>query len=483
VFEEKEVALDSFVRLYPYEKHIVDENGHMIQSIMKTKSAIHPFNEENLMDFLVDYILTGSNITADDIERMWDSYTQELPESEEIDKNKRREIMKPYCYVGNSYAFLVLSFDTSSTFVRDLFGMTPEILHEGAYIASLVLRYPVININVDKTMSAVRYKYFIRNTDPEDHNRFIDWLHGRWFLRLRDQQGLDENQYAEKFQVTPNPTDRLDWIKEEDRHNNMRYSLRLPAYVPQHASLEYLMSKRHHMQDVFFVNGLETDPDISYVYTPDHDATWDELQLFRMQAEVKVSRKGFSLHGESFFTYKSKNLPVETQGLHPFGLYLIKYPGLRDEWKKIWHEKWPEMEGWERISLEERREANRAERDGHERPERQRAEPQRQHRGRQGRNQPQERRQRQGRNQPPERRQRAGPRGQNRGPVHRPGARPPVQKQGKGRRARRRERANGGRPQQRAALRWPTNFKRVLSERRQNEKFLLHMTCPSFTPQ
>jgi hypothetical protein len=490
-FQTKEVALKLVKNVIPYYTELFDEKGIVIGHVPKKKTVINPFNEKDLMDFMVMNILSGSDILSDAqdkpewIENIRASYEREVPDFFNMEESEMDDIMIPYFYMGNEFAFAVLLFDASNNFVRDLFKMGREIpVEKEYYVMSLVLRYPIINLDIMKTMTTVRYKYFDAHTSPEDKSKFSDWLHGRWFLpEVNTEQELDENTFADKFQVFPKASDHLDWVKEEDRQNRWRYSLRLPAYVPRHVTFDYLFSKRRFMDDSFFVNGLEADQDIVYVYTPDLDATWDDLQLFRMQAEVKVSRKGYTQHNESFFTFKSKNLPTDTRGTHPFGLYLEKHPDLRDEWRKVWHEKWPDMEGWERISLEERREANREEREHQERPERQRAEPQRQHRGRQGRNQPQERRQRQGRNQPAERRQRAGPRGPNRGPAHRPGARPPVQKQGKGRRARRRERANGVRPQQRAALRWPTNFKRVLSERRQNEKFLLNMTCPSFTPQ
>lgn len=332
------------------------------------------------------------------------------------------EVISPYCFYADNTAFVVLRLNTNHLFVRALLGLE-EDEQNGWYVQALVLRYPIVHLNIDKIMIDIRYKYFTRNSP--DIDKWKEWLHGTWHIPDTRHVRRDEDNPDEFQDIPQDDYDPLEWFQEENAYGRKVYSLRTLQSLPPHTTYAYLITHRPNMKEAFYLNNTESDPNIVYIYTHDISATWDYIQLFRINAEVMVSRLGHKRHNETFFHFKTHKVERGARGVHPFKMYLQTYPDLQEEWRRVWMDGWNNMDGWDRVEFKP------------EKP-----------------------------SPPPEQHRRHQQKRQN--------------KPGEGRRAKRnkaRARYQSVRPFN------GVNVKRVASERRQNERFLMTMACYNFMPQ
>ena len=104
------------------------------------------------------------------------------------------------------------------------------------------------------------------------------------------------------------------------------------------------------------MNNLDPDPAVVYVYELDDsvetDAAWNDIQLFRINAERLVSKEMAERKKESFFAFRRAYYARAQQGWnlreHPFKLYLRKYPEIRTYWSMLWRREYNDMAGWRR---------------------------------------------------------------------------------------------------------------------------------------
>ena len=438
LFEEQQVAIDK--------RLTVKQTPHNVWHIPE------PCKCKDMMLDIIRYMT--KNFSAE----RWDTILRNLEDRDDADKVNEFELIRPSFFSGDNMAFIVIVFDTDHELIREMLDIGDD--SRGLYAHVLVVRYPVLNLNIDQVMINIRRKYFMRYSP--NPNKWDEWLHEEW--HIPGERRWDDPQ---KYQVHPDFNDPMQTKVERDSKGNIVYPLRLLAVLPPGASWQVLHSRHRSMSTSFFVNNVDPDPFVVHRRSVESTAEWDDIQLFRINTETKISRVGYERHNQTFFNFRTEGLNARARG-HPFKAYLEKYPDLQPEWRALWLEKYPNMYGWTQLGeLGERNTRNR--RGGN-------------------RDQPQQRQQtrRQGRHHAQGQRQQPRSQGHRQQPMsqgHRQQPRPQGQGQAQGRRARRRQRAsnnaprnaprNGARLTQK--LRWPTNPKRVLSERRQNEKYLVHL--------
>lgn len=437
LFDEHQVAIDK--------RCVFKQSPHNVWVISE------PLREQDMMMDIIRYMTRDfparylENI-LDDKETLLnhDEDDQDDQDDDEEQLVNTIDLVRPYFFSGDNMAFVVILFNTDHEVIRDMVD-TYQDSRRGWYAHVLVLRYPVLKLNIDQVMINIRRKYFMRYSP--NPNKWHEWLHETW--HIPGERRWDDPQ---KYQEKPDYDDPLQLKVERDSNGNIVYPFRLLAVLPPGASWGVLKSRHDSLSSSFFVNNIESDPRVVYRQTMENTAVWDDVQLFRINAETTISRLGYERHNQSFFTFRTEEIRQGARG-HPFKAYLEKYPDLQPKWRELWLERYNDnMNGWTRLGEQEPRNTeNRGGRQHNQQQQRQRNRPQ-------GRHQAQGRRQQ-----------------------HRANG----QGQAQGRRARRRERANnnGFRPRQGQILSWQMNPKRALSERKQNEKYLVHMKYDSVKTQ
>jgi len=422
LFEEHQVAIDS------KKKRVQKQhNTWLVPTPLNTYDVMYDMinflsHDENsgFMKHILEEIFTNANTTP--LQRM----------------------IRPYFFSGDNLTFCVILFNTTYDFIRDLLDLDFTDSANPWYAVTLVVRYPALDLNIEKVMINLRYKYFMRYSPNQ--SKWNEWRDGKWHI-----PGDIPWQDPQEFQEKADPDDPLDVVVERDSKGNIVYPLRYLFHLPPNMTYDSLQSRKRHISLDFFVNNIDEDPIVIYRLPNESEVVWDDIQLFRINAETTVSRIGYERHNQSFFTFRTDEIRQGARG-HPFKAYLEKYPDLQPEWRDLWLERYNNMDGWSRLgALEPRNTENRGGRQHNQQQQRQRNRPQ-------GRHQAQGRRQQ-----------------------HRANG----QGQAQGRRARRRERDNnnGFRPRQGQILSWQMNPKRALSERKQNEKYLVHMKYDSVKTQ
>jgi hypothetical protein len=256
----------------------------------------------------------------------------------------------PVYYFGDNTLFLLLYFDTTHPLVKALLNRQ-DFEDSRFFVQVLVLRYPVLKpLNMERTMINIRYKYFMRHTTrPEKWNL---WLKGKWHIRVADPYD------PEQFQVPalPKTIDPLAWVEEEDFVSKRKvFSLRYLQTLPPLASWAKLSAHNQKLSTSYYVNNIETNPDIVYELPGLQEAVWDTVQKFRINAEVRVSRFGHERFQESFFLFRTRAFAEPRREGYPFKAYLEKYPALQHEWGRIWKEERPNMMDWRQFNINDPR--------------------------------------------------------------------------------------------------------------------------------
>ena len=269
----------------------------------------------------------------------------ESGEEEQIKPPKYTELVKPYYFSGDNLTFCVILFNTEYDFVRKMLDLDEDETGKGWYVMTLVVRYPVLNINIDQTMINIRHKYFMRYSPNK--LKWNEWRDGKWHIP-GDRAWRD----PQEFQNKPDPDDPLDRVVERDSRGNVVYPLRLLFHLPPNMTYRALKSKRGNLSLDFYVNNIDPDPLVRHKLPNGSEEVWDHIQLFRINAETMVSREGYREHGRSFFKFRLDEIPPGAP-VYPFKEYLDEYQDLQETWADIWNRKWPNMEGWVRLEPEE----------------------------------------------------------------------------------------------------------------------------------
>lgn len=265
------------------------------------------------------------------------------------------KIVSVQYYLGDNALFIVLAYDTIHPLISGFLGFERKP-NKHIYLQVFVLRYPVLMpLNMERTMINIRYKYFIRHSPKRD--KWREWLKGRWHIQVSEPYNPDQ------FQRHPIPEalDPLSYVRERDSVNERTiWSMRYLEVLPPQASWDSMSRRNRRMRRSYYVNDIEGDPNIVYVLDGLSTATWDRVQLFRINAEVTVSRRGHELHNESFFLFRTREFLTVRRSGHPFREYLKKYPELQPVWSQTWKEEWPQMSEWRQFNISEPRPENQA---------------------------------------------------------------------------------------------------------------------------
>lgn len=301
------------------------------------KDLIEYMSEYDSSGFMLEIINDFEKLIADD----YDEEQEEQEDDELKTRPKHTDVIQPYFFSGDNLTFLVVLFNTEYDFIRDMLDLDSDDTRTGWYVMCLVVRYPILNINIDQVMINVRRKYFMRYSPNKW--KWEDWRDGRWHIP-GDRHWDDPQQYQQE----PDEDDPLDRVIDRDSRGNIVYPLRFIFHLPYKATYQFLITKRKFMSFDYCVNNLDmNDPEVVYKYIneDEDEALWNDIQMFRINAEVKISRLGYNKHNESFFAFR-KQFVSEGGTRFPFKLYLAKYPDLLQEWRLIWEKRWPDMHGW-----------------------------------------------------------------------------------------------------------------------------------------
>lgn len=252
-----------------------------------------------------------------------------------------QKMIRPYFFSGDNLTFCVILFNTNYDYIKDMLDLDNVDSENPWYTVTMVVRYPVLDLNIEKVMINLRYKYFMRYSPNKW--KWNEWRDGKWHI-----PGDRPWQDPQEFQNKPDPDDPLDRVVERDSRGNVVYPLRLLFHLPPNMTYRALKSKRDNLSLDFYVNNLDSDPRVRYKLPNESEEVWDHIQLFRINAETMVSREGYKEHGRSFFKFRLDEIPPGAL-VYPFKEYLDEYPDLQDVWADIWERRWPNMEGWVRL--------------------------------------------------------------------------------------------------------------------------------------
>jgi hypothetical protein len=307
-----------------------------------TWKVSHPLTEQMLVG---DHITNLNHMKGLDLREPLDEF------SELLGKDETEIPVQTQFFSGDNLAFVVTVFHTEVPWVKAMLG-SPDADY---YISVTVVRYPVLFTNIEGFMHRMRYKYFLQHRVQGE-----DWR--GWKQRLRRSQrprvvrGFDPKQ----FQAPPDVEDPLNF-PVLDHHNRETRQFSEVVSLPRSANWSALKRERERERRIrklkvksYYVNNIESDPSVVYRYymanTDETDAVWDSLQLFRVNAEIKVSKAAAEQDLQSFFEFRTENSErFREQEKHPFKEYLQRYPILRILWATLWMEGQNNLEGWDRI--------------------------------------------------------------------------------------------------------------------------------------
>jgi hypothetical protein len=324
-----------------------------------------PLTERQMLDIMVAQLI--SNKTLNDIHLFLDGIRDyRIKKFDELHRQSMQttyldeDLIKIVHFSANNLAYTLIQLDTTHRFVKKFLRPTynQDGLSDGKYNIILAVRYPVLFYSLERLMLMVRYKYFERHT--EDRTKWHAWRTNKWHIPAQRRQA----DLPETYQMPPNPNDPLDWIHEPDKKNLKVFSLRRLAILPHGASFQYLSTNNPDMSKDFFVNSMKDDPFLVYRMKIDegNEAMWNDLQLFRLNAEIEVSRIGYQFNSMSFMRFRTQKV-WKRDFKNPFVRYLERYPRLTTAWRRLWNQAYDNMRGFELIDTRQKEEDEEERRD------------------------------------------------------------------------------------------------------------------------
>lgn len=367
-YNEQEISRTQWTIRWPFtEEMIMEDHFRFFESKEPYVSGIKFEYMDSLREFVIKQTDYYNNVDS----------ARDVPDSP----------IKTYFYSGDSFAFLVTIFNKDYQDILKLFVEKEDDLKEDFVIVTTV-RYPNIFIKTEQIMKKMKWKYFMNNI--RDESKWHDWNRGLAFKQHRRSQAIKYN--PEEFQIEPAPGDLPADVKdepEEDKNKRETYPLRLLKSLPEHASYAAVVRKRRHddrfnkekNNTSYYVNDLDDDAEVVWEYktngTIDSNGAWDSIQLFRINAEILVSRVAAKYGMKTFFRFREDHSGTKV-GL--FREYLkLEHDGkkvLMEEWRKIWAEKIHQI-GWIEHRKKEKKE-NQQQQHRHQTHQPQRHQPQHQ---------------------------------------------------------------------------------------------------------
>ena len=250
--------------------------------------------------------------------------------------------------------FLVIAFNPAYDCVRHLLGIGQRDDQVTTRYFALGMRYPLLFTNLERSMSIMRYKYFMSQGGNPDFYKL--WKIRQWNFNDPAPDLDDTKLFPALPQAGPRhvPPPRPQYKPEEyqekpaqiapaaeffvkDRQGKLVYPHRRVNLLPP--SLSYASYVRRHGRgpEIFCVNDLDDDPAIFFICLMSDfpaETTWDDLQLMRLNHEVEVSKAVVAEKGECFYSFRLKL--VNSRGIHPFRRYLAQYPTGKAVWRRLW---------------------------------------------------------------------------------------------------------------------------------------------------
>ena len=331
----------------------------------KTQWTIRcPLTEENLMEDHLRMIKKFNGIDTDALDHLglFISEQRDFFEEKRRNHDEASSPIRTEFYSGDSFAFLITIFNSEHPDIQRL--VTNARIDEDLIFITTI-RYPDLFINTEGLMRRMVFAYFSRNSGG-DVSKWKDFK--RAHLHDKQPRAQEEGFQPNEFQIKPKPgelPENVQDIEVEDKNGRKTYPMRLLKSLPFAASYAAVVLKRRRQDKdertvsntSFFVNDLEEDPRVVYEYKPvnasvDANGVWDKLQLFRINAEIRVSRWASANNIEPFFEFRQKYVTKESD---LFRKYLEKHETLLRVWQEIWILEEINKPGWIRHQPEESR--------------------------------------------------------------------------------------------------------------------------------
>ena len=199
----------------------------------------------------------------------------------------------------------------------------------GNYVVGVFTRYPFVYYNLEHRYKLAKkaWKEEMKTENnrqrPTDYQRPTDFQRPTLIQRYDNKKVLDKHD-RETFplqQIVQNDhMSYLEMLKRKLKREHTRFTdnLNIPRDLP------------------YYVNDLEDDENIVYVKTFHTQQAWDQMNLFRIEAETDVSRYMFDQGKMIFYEFRRT---AENLERHPFRQYLKLFPDAKKKWQEVWREK------------------------------------------------------------------------------------------------------------------------------------------------
>jgi hypothetical protein len=314
-----------------------------------------PLNEHSVLTETVNSILTLRGLDLGD---PVDQYRQ-LVHQRAFNRIKNLEGLpiQTYAFAGDNLMFWVTTFDHTVPWVRDLLRL-PEARTNERFVALTVVHYQSLYTNIEFLMARMTYEYYtnVLNGQPGRWKQFKRGLyHPDNLDPERPNHGRRWQPHAvQEIPARPNPSD----YETRDTHQRLTFPMRRVNALNFEATWAGLQHRRSvkgkgdiTVKD-YYLNDMDNDRYIVYVYPllegPGTDGVWNDLQLFRVNAERIVSQRMREAGLEDFYTFRRRY-----QGNNYFFReYLHQYPIAKSIWRSVWLLRYPGLlhgeEGWVR---------------------------------------------------------------------------------------------------------------------------------------
>jgi hypothetical protein len=285
----------------------------------KPARARVPFKEEEVMDvFLRHMHVIGRRVA----ERNSELAVACLVHDVDVPQEQFPGRMPVNTYFGSedSMCFMMVTFDHGAVDFTTDFGtgdFTWLDKDEGmTSFMLLVIRYPVLGMSLSSSMDKARFEYFMNAGARGGYEAFKLWKRGDWDIG----------------DPWP-PEDPGKFYAVQGRHG-LVYPHRMIHALPRNATYAHLFGRSDIRGHPFFVNDFEDDRNVFYMYRSDYPEHWDDLNLIRLQTQIKCSIAAVADRGQAFYAYRQTLPPGGPFGV--FRQYLRAHPAAMRVWREEW---------------------------------------------------------------------------------------------------------------------------------------------------